>query len=373
MKVQAIATVLVGLVLVLYARAVTAPAAPVAPADSAAGGDVAGDAFIVCADLLTTFNVEVERAGVEAWRPWLAAQIHRESACRPEAQSRVGAQGLTQFMPKTWRDIAPQTRPSCAEISPFDPSCAIRAQIVYMRQGRRRVGVWATESDLVAASLAGYNGGVGWVLRERRACSQDARCSPMRWWGQCRTALLTERGKLSREQGLSGSDLRGGGLAAINRTRDRIFSVVTSAEPAMRQVESWPLERLKPYVANARAHSPEQVRRIAASMSEFGWTVPCLVDASGILIAGHGRLLAAVLLGLKVAPVICLDYLSEAQARAYRIADNRLTELGEWDNKTLFEELKALDEIDMVAFTGFDLGDLGPFAASVRRRGLRLV
>ena len=135
------------------------------------------------AGLLMTFNVEVERAGVESWRPWLAAQIRQESACRPNARSPVGAQGLTQFMPPTWRDVAPQTKPSCAGRSPFDPPCAIRAQILYMTQVRRWVGSWATESDRVAASLAGYNGGAGWVKRERRVCRQEARCSPSRWWG----------------------------------------------------------------------------------------------------------------------------------------------------------------------------------------------
>lgn len=93
--------------------------------------------------------------------------------------------------------------------------------------------------------------------------------------------------------------------------------------------------------------------RIAASMAEFGWTVPCLVAADGELIAGHGRVLAAAHLGLAEAPVIVLGHLTEAQRRAYRIADNKLTELGGWDEALLLEELRRLLTED------FDLGLIG--------------
>jgi len=108
------------------------------------------------------------------------------------------------------------------------------------------------------------------------------------------------------------------------------------------RMEHWPLARLKPYARNAKTHDADQVAKIAASMAEFGWTVPVLVAADGELIAGHGRILAAAHLGLSDAPVIVLAHLTEAQCRAYRIADNKLTELGGWDEAMLLQELQAL-------------------------------
>jgi len=90
------------------------------------------------------------------------------------------------------------------------------------------------------------------------------------------------------------------------------------------RIEHWPLVRLKPYARNAKTHDTDQVAKIAASMAEFGWTVPVLVADDGELIAGHGRVLAAAHLGLTEAPVIVLGHLTEAQRRAYRIADNKL-------------------------------------------------
>jgi ParB-like chromosome segregation protein Spo0J len=84
------------------------------------------------------------------------------------------------------------------------------------------------------------------------------------------------------------------------------------------RIEHWPLARLKPYARNAKTHDVDQVAKIAASMAEFGWTVPVLVAADGELIAGHGRILAAAHLGLSEAPVIVLGHLTEAQRRAYR-------------------------------------------------------
>jgi len=115
------------------------------------------------------------------------------------------------------------------------------------------------------------------------------------------------------------------------------------------QIEFWPLDRLRPYARNAKTHNADQVAKIAASMAEFGWTVPCLVGEDGELIAGHGRVLAAAQLGLAEAPVIVLGHLTEAQRRAYRIADNKLTELGGWDEDLLLEELRGLmtEEVDL--------------------------
>ena len=117
-------------------------------------------------------------------------------------------------------------------------------------------------------------------------------------------------------------------------------------------IELWPLERLRPYAQNAKTHGPDQVARIAASIAEFGWTVPVLVGDDGEVIAGHGRILTAAELGLTEAPVIVLGHLTEAQRRAYRIADNKLAE-SPWDEARLSAELKELlaDEFDL-ALTG---------------------
>ena len=124
-------------------------------------------------------------------------------------------------------------------------------------------------------------------------------------------------------------------------------------------IEQRPLESLQPYARNAKTHGADQVAKIAASMAEFGWTVPCLVAEDGELIAGHGRVLAAEMLGLTEAPVIVLDHLTDEQRRAYRIADNKLTELGEWDNAVLSEELQLLaaEEFDL-SLIGFDDAEL---------------
>jgi ParB-like chromosome segregation protein Spo0J len=128
---------------------------------------------------------------------------------------------------------------------------------------------------------------------------------------------------------------------------------------APERIEMWPLARLQPYAKNAKVHGPDQVAKIAASMAEFGWTVPCLVAEDGELIAGHGRVLAATQLGLTEAPVIVLGHLTEAQRRAYRIADNKLTELGSWDEALLSAELQGLlaEDFDL-SLVGFADGEL---------------
>ena len=90
------------------------------------------------------------------------------------------------------------------------------------------------------------------------------------------------------------------------------------------KIEHWPINRLRPYERNPRTHTPEQIKKIAASLREFGWTNPILVDGSGGVIAGHGRLLAAEQMGMPTVPVIELKHLTSEQRRAYVIADNRL-------------------------------------------------
>ena len=125
------------------------------------------------------------------------------------------------------------------------------------------------------------------------------------------------------------------------------------------EIETWPIERLHAYANNAKMHGSDQIAKIAASMAEFGWTVPCLVADDGELIAGHGRVLAAEQLGLTEAPVIVLGHLSDEQRRAYRIADNKLTELGEWNEVVLSEELQLLASEDFdLSLIGFDDGEL---------------
>ena len=125
------------------------------------------------------------------------------------------------------------------------------------------------------------------------------------------------------------------------------------------QIEHWPLDRLTPYARNARMHSDEQVARIAGSIAEFGFVNPILVGADDVIIAGHGRLLAARKVGLAEVPVIVLGHLSETQRRALVIADNRIAENASWDEDMLrleLEELRAEDfDLDI---TGFDLDEI---------------
>lgn len=127
-------------------------------------------------------------------------------------------------------------------------------------------------------------------------------------------------------------------------------------------VEFWPLDRLLPYAANARTHDDAQIAQIAASIAEFGFNAPCLVDDRGVLIAGHGRLLGARKLGLTEVPVICLGHLSEAQARAYRIADNRIAENSKWDEAMLAAEVARLQEenvdLSLLGFGEDEIDDL---------------
>ena len=116
-----------------------------------------------------------------------------------------------------------------------------------------------------------------------------------------------------------------------------------------------PLGDLIPYAANARTHSEDQVREIAASITEFGWTNPVPIDEAGEIIAGHGRVLAAQLLALRNAPTITLAGLTEEQKRAYRIADNKLALNSGWDEALLAAELAELSDAGYdLALTGFE-------------------
>ena len=130
------------------------------------------------------------------------------------------------------------------------------------------------------------------------------------------------------------------------------------------RIEHWSLDKLLPYVRNARLHSDEQVAQIAASIAEFGFVNPCLVGADGVLVAGHGRLAAARKLGLTTVPVVVLDHLTPTQRRALVLADNRLAELATWDDALLRVELEALqDEGFDLDLTGFDADALAELLA----------
>ena len=120
-----------------------------------------------------------------------------------------------------------------------------------------------------------------------------------------------------------------------------------------------PIEKLIPYARNARTHSDAQVAQIAASMREWGWTNPCLITPDGMIVAGHGRVLAAQRLGQTEIPCIVADGWTDAQVRAYVIADNRLAENASWDRGMLSVELDDLrtDDFDL-ELLGFDHEEL---------------
>ena len=119
------------------------------------------------------------------------------------------------------------------------------------------------------------------------------------------------------------------------------------------------VEDLIPYEKNSRTHSDEQIEKVVASIREFGWTNPILIDEDQGIIAGHGRLEAAKRLGMKEVPVLVLTGLTEAQKRAYIIADNKLALEAGWDEDLLREELDWLTQHDYSAeVTGFDSEDL---------------
>ena len=133
------------------------------------------------------------------------------------------------------------------------------------------------------------------------------------------------------------------------------------------QDTAWPADRVErravaslvPYARNSRTHSAEQVDQIAASIREWGWTVPVLVDEEGGLIAGHARVMAAKQLGLAEIPVMVASGWSEAQKRAYVIADNKLALNAGWDEALLRIELTELQALDFdLGITGFSLDEI---------------
>jgi hypothetical protein len=128
---------------------------------------------------------------------------------------------------------------------------------------------------------------------------------------------------------------------------------------AATSIERLNIADLIPYAANARTHSDEQVAQIAASIREFGFTNPVLIDAQGTIVAGHGRVMAARKLGMETVPCIRLGYLTPAQVRAYVIADNKLALNAGWDEELLAAEMEALKDMGVdLSMTGFSPGEI---------------
>ena len=128
------------------------------------------------------------------------------------------------------------------------------------------------------------------------------------------------------------------------------------------------IDQLKPDPANPRRHSKKQIRQIANSIKAFGFNVPVLVDADLNVIAGHGRLAAGRELGMTEVPTLCLDHLTPAQARAFMIADNRLTEIATWDDRLLAQQLNDLSLLGLdfsIEVTGFEMGEIDLRIASL--------
>jgi ParB-like chromosome segregation protein Spo0J len=126
-----------------------------------------------------------------------------------------------------------------------------------------------------------------------------------------------------------------------------------------------PLGHIQPYARNAKTHPKEQVDRIAKQISEVGFLVPIILDRDGVIIAGHGRYLAAVALGLPTVPVVIAEHLTEAQATAFRIADNKVAESA-WDYPLLAFELGTLERMEAdLTLTGMDMDEARRVLASI--------
>jgi DNA modification methylase len=143
--------------------------------------------------------------------------------------------------------------------------------------------------------------------------------------------------------------------------REKVNQSLTTKSLFDLRVEYSPVCQLKPNPRNSHTHSPKNIRQIADSIKTFGFTVPILIDRDGRVIAGHGRLEGAKLLGIEQVPTICLRDLSEAQKHAYIIADNKLAEKAGWDQELLARELSYISELDLdfdLTITGFETAEI---------------
>jgi len=184
-------------------------------------------------------------------------------------------------------------------------------------------------------------------IRRRRPSSQGA------------TPLLPAGKILPRHRARPGSDVAPSASRAAGEAHRKPQGI--SAARFDLSLVWHQLDDLAPHPRNARTHSRKQIAKIAASIEQFGFTNPVLTDAEGRIIAGHGRVEAAKLLGMAQVPTIRLDHLSEEQLRAYVVADNRLAEIAGWDREMLAIELQHLSEIDLdfdVEIVGFETAEI---------------
>lgn len=140
------------------------------------------------------------------------------------------------------------------------------------------------------------------------------------------------------------------------------------------EVDNWPaltvtlcdINKLMPYAQNSRTHSSEQIDQIAQSIVEWGWTSPVLVDESGMLIAGHGRVMAARKLGLKKVPTATAKGWTDAQKKAYVIADNKIALNAEWNTAILASEIGEIARLDFkIDKIGFDTDEISKIFSEV--------
>lgn len=126
----------------------------------------------------------------------------------------------------------------------------------------------------------------------------------------------------------------------------------------IKELQSVEIAKIKPYKNNAKIHGKNQLKKLQESISEFGFLTPCLIDQDYNLIAGHGRVEAAKALGMKEVPCVFVEDLTEEQRKAYILADNKLSELAEWDLEILNQELAELSEAGMnISLVGFELNN----------------
>lgn len=126
----------------------------------------------------------------------------------------------------------------------------------------------------------------------------------------------------------------------------------------IKELQSVEIAKIKPYKNNAKIHGKNQLKKLQESISEFGFLTPCLIDQEYNLIAGHGRVEAAKALGMKEVPCVFVEDLTEEQRKAYILADNKLSELAEWDLEILNQELAELSEAGMnISLVGFELNN----------------
>jgi DNA modification methylase len=150
-------------------------------------------------------------------------------------------------------------------------------------------------------------------------------------------------------------------MVRTDKYRNKASRNTSKVIPLVRLVEMRPPASLKPYPRNSRTHSPSQISQIAESISAFGFNKPVLIDRNDEIIAGHGVVEAAKLLGLASVPTIRLEHLSETQKRAYILADNKLAEKAGWDNEILTIEFQNLIETETefsITATGFDIAEI---------------